>query len=141
MQVNLPHPIPFQAGSASPQGKRQLLLGLKCRGKATARVSLPDEGARQRAPEGGWNLDLPAQPFSSYTDFANRHNMSQTTPTKPLCVQRAKVEKMGTEGPDVLQHNLSFLKGKGEAGPPPSLRRLLPASQLRRVRVLSRIER
>lgn len=67
--------------------------------------------------------------------------MSQTTLTKPLCVLRAKVEEMGTEGLSVLQHNLSFHKGKGEAGPAPSSRRLLPASQLRRVRVLSGIER
>lgn len=57
--------------------------------------------------------------------------MSQTTPTKPLCVQRAKVEEMGTEGPGVLQHNLRFHKGKGEARPAPSSYRLLPASQLR----------
>lgn len=58
--------------------------------------------------------------------------MSQTTLTKPLYVQRPKVEEMGTEGPGVLQHNLSFHKGKGEAGPAPSSHRLLPASQLRR---------
>lgn len=44
--------------------------------------------------------------------------MSQTTLTKPLCVQRAKVEEMGTEGPGVLQHNLSFHKGKEKQGQP-----------------------
>lgn len=58
--------------------------------------------------------------------------MSQTALTKPLCVQRAKVGEMGTQGPGVLQHNLGFHKGKGEAGPAPSLPGLLPAPQLRR---------
>lgn len=56
--------------------------------------------------------------------------MSQTTLTKPLCMQRAKVEEMGTEGSGVLQHNLGFHKGK--AGPAPSSHRLLQASQIRR---------
>lgn len=56
--------------------------------------------------------------------------MSQTTLTKPLCMQRAKVEEMGTEGLGVLQHNLSFHKGK--AGPAPSSHRLLQASEIRR---------
>lgn len=58
--------------------------------------------------------------------------MSQTTLTKPLCMQRAKIEEMGTEGPGVLQHNPSFHKGTGKAGPGPSSHRLLQASQLRR---------
>lgn len=47
--------------------------------------------------------------------------MSQTSLTKPLCVQRAKVEEMGTEGPGVLQHNLSFHKGKGRGRASPKL--------------------
>lgn len=58
--------------------------------------------------------------------------MSQTTLTKPLCMQRAKVEGMGTEGSGVLQHNLSFNKGKGKAGLAPSSHSLLQASQLSR---------
>lgn len=58
--------------------------------------------------------------------------MSQTTLTKPLCMQRAKVEEMRTEGSGVLQHNLSFHKGKGKAGPAPSSHSLLQASQLSR---------
>lgn len=56
--------------------------------------------------------------------------MSQTTLTKLLCMQRAKIEEMGTEGPGVLQHNLSFHKGKGKAGPAPSSHRLLQAESL-----------
>lgn len=46
MQVNPPHPS--QALPAQ-QGKRELLhtIALKCKGKATARVFLSEEGARQ----------------------------------------------------------------------------------------------
>lgn len=96
-------------------------------------------GSLRTAAGGSLSTEDRLQPASSCTAALTlhwlckqRHNVSQTTLTKPLCVQRAKVGEMGTEGPGVLRHNLSFHKGKGEAGPAPSLPGLLPASQLGR---------
>lgn len=54
--------LPSQPGSGSlaRQETGPSHHSLECRGKATARVFLLEEGARQWTPERDWNLDLPA---------------------------------------------------------------------------------